>query len=96
MERGEADKTIGEIVNGLFSLSWAVGKFVIDTLLSLPWWMAVMVVGFICFIGFLLYQQGEHMGTSFITKALVWMILMVVVVFGVLAFMNASGGIPGI
>lgn len=77
-------------------MAGAIGKFVIGTLLSLPWWMGVMVVGFICFIGFLFYQQAEHMGTSFVTKAFVWIILMVVVVFGVVALMNASGGIPGI
>lgn len=85
-----------EIVGGIAGIIYALAKVAVGMLLSLPWWLATVIVLAGGFLIFLAYQQSEHSMTSFVTKALVYAIAFGVIVFGVLAYMNASGGIPGI
>lgn len=87
---------IEEIVGSVMEIAYAAAKTVAELLLSLPWWMASLVVLAAGFLVFLAYQQSEHSITSFITRSMVYIIVFGVVVFAILAYLNASGGIPGI
>lgn len=87
---------IEELIGGVTEIAYSVAKTVVEILLALPWWMSTLIVLAAGFLVFLAYQQSEHSLTSFITKTMVYLILFGVAVFGVLAYLNASGGIPGI
>jgi len=47
----------------------------------------VMIIALILIGGFILYQYGEHIFTSGITKYLIMVILIVVIVIGLVSFM---------
>lgn len=83
-------------LESLMGIAWAALKFVAEALLGMEWWHAAIIVLAALFVGFLLYQQGEHTFTSLVTRWLVWGIIGTVVIVAIVLYMNSSGGFPGL
>lgn len=79
-------EAIIELLKGLVLALFAVLKNVGSFILGLGFPMSVIVIIGICVVGFIIYQQSEHIFTSAVTRLMISAIVVIGIAFGLITF----------
>lgn len=82
----ETIEVILELIRNVVMFGFAAAGKAGEFILGLGFPMSVIAIVLICVVGFLVYQQLEHMGTSSITAFMISAIIVIAITFGLVTF----------